>query len=144
MTALKIRLLIKNLSITIPFALLASCSCQFEQSGCSHAATNTHGDDGIFHRATLSLDHRVPDEPAAGHPKRMARRNRATIDIEGFRRDAEPIPSIERLRRESLVELPEADIGNRQSTRTQQLGNGEDRTYAHFIRLAAGNGHAAV
>ena len=44
---------------------------------------------------------------------------------------------------EGLVELPQIDVGDALAGALQQLRNGEHRTDAHFVRLAAGDREAA-
>ena len=84
-----------------------------------------------------------PAEARAGHAEGMADGDRAAVDVEQFIRNAKPVPAIDRLRGERLVQLPQADVFHLEPVALEQLGNGEDRADAHLIGLAARDREAA-
>src|SRR5699024_3208069 len=100
---------------------LSGRSADFEQSGRPLAAADAHCHDHILHTTTASLDERVPDQPGSGHTVGVADRDAAAIDVVLLRIDAEAITAVQCLHRECFVELPQADVVDRQSVGLQQL-----------------------
>src|SRR5579871_2436934 len=86
----------------------------------------------------------MADEPRAAHAVGMADGDRAAIDIELVIVDAELVARIEDLHRESLVELPQADIVDLEAMRLEQLRHREDGADAHLVRVAASHRYAAI
>src|SRR6266536_5473242 len=82
----------------------------FQKPRGPHAATNTHGDDGVFHLAPASLNQSVAGQPRSSHAVGMTDCDRAAIDVELFRIDPELVAAIDHLHREGLVQFPEIDI----------------------------------
>ena len=82
----------------------------FQKPRGPHAATDTHGDDGIFRLAPTALNQSVAGQPSSGHAVGMPDRDRAAIDVELFRIDPELVAAIDHLYREGLVQFPEVDI----------------------------------
>ncbi len=103
-----------------------------------HIVTTT-----IFHAAPLALDQRVTGEPRARHAVRMPDGDRAAVDIEPIVGNAQLVAAVDDLHRERLVQLPQADVVDLHAGAREQLRHGEDRSDAHFVGLAAGDGEAA-
>ena len=80
----------------------------------------------------------------AAHAIGVADRDRAAVHVQQFVRDAELVLAIEHLHRESLVQLPQADIVHLKVVALEQFRDREDRADAHLVRLGAGNGHADI
>ena len=59
---------------------------------------------------------------------------RASVGI-----DAQPVPAVDRLRGEGLVELPQVDVLDLEAVPLQQSGNGED-LWRHAVTALAGAG----
>src|SRR3954468_18523771 len=78
-----------------------------EQAGRAHAAADAHRDHGIFRLAATALDQRVAGEACARHAVGMADRDRAAIDVDLFRIDAELVAAVQHLHGEGLVQFPE-------------------------------------
>src|SRR5690625_5001627 len=80
----------------------------FEQSGSTHTATDTHGDDDVAHAAAFAFDQRVADHAGTRHAVGVTDRNRTAVDVELGRIDAETITAVDGLRCEGFVEFPQA------------------------------------
>src|SRR3954470_7220790 len=115
-----------------------------EQAGGAHAAADAHRDDAVLGAAPLALEQDVAGHPGAGHPIRVADRDRAARDIQLVVGDAELVATVDRLARERLVELPEVDLVHLDPGLLEQLGDREHRTDAHLLGAAAGDRHAAI
>src|SRR5215813_5667993 len=115
----------------------------FEQAGGAHAATDAHGHHAVSGLAPAALDQEMAGEPRASHTIGMADRDRAAVDVELLRIDAELVAAIDHLHRIGLVELPEIDVVNLQIVTLQQSGDRGDRADAHLVRLDAGGDKAA-
>src|SRR6266404_1226266 len=109
----------------------------FEQAGAALAAADAHRHDAPLCLAATALLQDVARQPRAGHPERVADRDRAAVDVVLVGIDAKLVTGIEALAGKSLVELPNIDINDFQAMALQQLRHGEDRTDAHLVRLAA-------
>ena len=109
----------------------------FEQPSRAHAAADAHGDDDVPDFPAPSLDQRVPDEPCATHAVWVANRDRATVDIEPVRRNAETIAAVEGLDGEGLVELPQPDVIDVEAGSLEQPRDREDGADAHLVGLAS-------
>ena len=70
-----------------------------EEPGRAHAAADAHRDDDVPDAAAPSLEQRVPDKPRAAHAVGVADRDRAAVDVEPVRRNAETIAAVEGLAR---------------------------------------------
>src|SRR5713101_1220549 len=107
----------------------------FKQTRRAHAATNAHGHHAVFRLAPPALDQEVAGQPRAGHAIGMADRDRAAIDVELVRIDAELVAAIDHLHRIGLVELPEIYIVDLQAVPLQEPRDRGDRADAHLVRL---------
>src|ERR1700676_789635 len=114
-----------------------------EQAGRTHAATDAHGDDSVFGLAAAALDQRVTGETRARHAVGMPDRDRAAVDIDLLRIDAQFVAAIQDLHREGLVQFPEVDVVDLEAVALEQARHREHRPDAHFIRLAAGGDETA-
>src|SRR5580692_11896435 len=72
-----------------------------EQTGRAHAAADAHGHHGIFGLAAAALDQGVTGETRAGHAVGVADRDRAAIDVDLLRINAELVAAIQHLHRKS-------------------------------------------
>src|SRR5258705_12713044 len=113
---------------------VATRSEHFEESSGTHAAADAHRDDDVADTAALPFDERVPDQAGAGHTVRVTNGNRATIDVVLIRVDSEPVAAVQRLARERFVELPEADVADREPMLREKSRHRVDRSDAHFLR----------
>src|SRR6266849_6861742 len=107
------------------------------------AAADAHGHDAVARLAAELLDGDRAHHPRAGHAERVADRDRAAVDVELLRIDAQAIAAVDDLRGERLVQLPHVDVVDLQAVTLQELGYRVDGTDAHLVRLAAGDGEAA-
>src|SRR5215212_408590 len=114
-----------------------------QKTGRAHPTADAHGDDRVFGLAASALDQSVTGQARAGHAIGMADRNRSAIDVELFWIDAELVAAIDHLHRECLIQLPKADIVDRQSMPLQKPGHSMDRTYSHLVGFAACGDKAA-
>src|SRR5690606_16542534 len=118
-------------------------SGHLEQARGALAAADAHGHDHVLHPATTPLDQRMADQARAAHAVGMADRDRAAVDVDPLVRDAESVHAIQDLQGEGFVELPQADVVDREPGILQQLRYREHRSDAHFVGLAAGDRIAA-
>ena len=86
----------------------------------------------------------MADHTGARHAIGVADRNGTTIDVQVFVRDAQTIAAVQHLNRKGFVQLPQVDVVHFQAVGFQQLRHGENGTDAHFVRVTACNGHAAI
>src|SRR6476619_3286413 len=82
----------------------------FEQARGAHATADAHGNDGVFGLAPAALDQGVTGQARPGHAVGMTNRDRADVDVELFRIDAELVEAIDHLHRKRLVQFPKIDI----------------------------------
>ena len=82
----------------------------FQKPRGPHAATDTHGDDGIFCLAPTTLNQSMASQPGSGHAVRMTDCDRSAIDVELFRIDPELVAALDHLHRECLIQFPQVDI----------------------------------
>src|SRR6266704_823400 len=124
-------------NITKCRALPARCSSvdDFDKAGGAHAAANTHGYNSILGLAPAPLDQGVAGQPRPGHAVGMADRDRAAVDVELFRVDAELVAAMDDLHRECLVQLPQVDVIDLEPVSLEQPGHGIDRSNAHLVRF---------
>src|SRR5436190_22042434 len=83
---------------------------KFEESRGTLTATDAHRDDAM---ASLAADHFVgncANEASAGHAKRMADGDGATVDVEVIRINAQAVAAIDDLDCEGLVQFPQIDV----------------------------------
>src|SRR5271155_1664334 len=73
----------------------------------------------------------------------MSDRNRAAVDVQLLRIDAELVAAIDHPHRIGLVELPEIDVVDLQIVPLQEAWDRSDRTDAHLVRFDAGRDEAA-
>src|SRR4029077_8816050 len=86
---------------------------------------------------------RVTGEPRTRHAVGMADRDRAAVDVELFRVDAELVAAVDHLHGKSFVELPKIDVIDLQPVTLEQARHREHRSDAHLVRLTAGGDKAA-
>src|SRR5439155_9443880 len=115
----------------------------FQKPRGPHAATDTHGDNGIFRLAPTALNQSVAGQPRSSHAVGMPDCDRAAIDVELFRVDPELVAAIDHLHREGLVQFPEINIVDLESVSLEQAGNGMDRADTHFVRFTTRRNEAA-
>src|SRR5271166_4677738 len=115
-----------------------------EQPSRALTTANAHRYHDEFCAPSLALDQRVPGHPRARHAIRMPDRDRAAIDVQPVRIDAEPVAAIDHLAGECLVQLPQSDVVHPKPVLVQQLRDGEHRADAHLVRRAAGHRHTAI
>src|SRR4029079_1922820 len=77
------------------------------------------------------------------HAVRMADGDRSAVDVEALVRYAQLVAAIDHLDGECLVELPQADFVDIHPRPREELRYGKDRTDAHFVGFAAGDGETA-
>src|SRR5699024_3181572 len=104
---------------------LSGRSADFEQSGRPLAAAAAHCHDHILHTTTASLGERVPDQPGSGDIGGAADRDAAAVDVVILRIYAEGSTAVQCLPRDCFVELPQANVVDRQSLGLQQLRDRE-------------------
>src|SRR5208283_1727927 len=68
----------------------------------------------------------------------------ASVHVVAIGIDAEMIAAIERLDRESFIELPEPDVADFQSVAGEEFRDREDRTDPHFLRRATRHRNASI
>src|SRR5690606_7450417 len=115
-----------------------------EQAGGAHAAADAHRADHELGVAALALDQRVADVTRTGHALGMPDRECGTVDVQELVRDAEPVPAVDHLHGEGLVQLPEPDVIHPEPGPLQELRHREHGPDTHLVRLRAGHGHGAV
>src|SRR5579872_3888984 len=96
-----------NSSVIAVFTCLPPLSLQFatccwsvdnlEQSCGTHAAADAHGYNSILGLTPAALDQGMAGQTRARHAIGMANRNRAAVDVELFRVDAELVAAIDDL-----------------------------------------------
>src|SRR3989442_6096275 len=107
------------------------------------AAANAHGHDAV---ARLRVQHLVGDRAhhaPAGHAERVADRDRAAVPVELLRVEAEPVATVDDLRGEGLVQLPDVDVADLEARAPEELRHREDRADPHLLGRAAGDREAA-
>src|SRR5215212_7337987 len=82
----------------------------FQKPRGPHAATDTHGDDGVFRLAPAALNQSVAGQPRPSHAVGMPDCDRAAVYVELFRINPQLVAAIDHLHRECLVQFPEVDI----------------------------------
>src|SRR6266849_336698 len=115
----------------------------FKQTRRAHATTNAHGHHAVFRFAPPAFDQEVPGQARPRHAIGVADRDRAAIDIELVRIDAELVAAIDHLHRIGLVELPKVDVVDLQVVALQEPRDRGDRADAHLVRLDAGGNEPA-
>src|SRR5690606_11362939 len=109
----------------------------FKQASSTHAASNTHRNDYIFYTAALTLDQGVANKARTGHTKGVTNGDTAAVHVQLGWVDFQLLLAINGLAGKGFVDFEQADIVDFQTRTIQQLGNGENRANAHFIRAAA-------
>ena len=87
--------------------------------------------------AALAFHQDVAAQARAGHAEGVADRDRAAIDVELGRVDAELVARVQALAGEGFVQLPQVDVVDLQAMARQQSGDRKHRAYAHLVGLAA-------
>src|SRR5690349_9539202 len=117
----------KASSSGVKFRSIVRSSIDFEQARRAHAAGNAHRDHRVLRAAALAFDQHVAREARAGHAEGVADGDRATVHVEQFRRNAQLLLAVDRLRGEGFVEFPEADVLDLEAMAREQLGHREHR-----------------
>ena len=107
----------------------------FEKACRAHAATDAHGADDVLGAPAFPFDQGVTHHAGAAHAVGMANRNSAAVHVQVLVRDAELIPAVENLNRESFVELPKVDVVHLETRAFQKFRHCIDRPDAHLVRL---------
>src|SRR6185295_8565307 len=92
-------------------AMLRMLLQYFEQARGPHAAADAHRHHAELGLAPPALEQQMAGHARARHAIRMANRDRAAINVEFGRIDAQRVGAIERLAGERLVQLPQIDVG---------------------------------
>src|SRR5579875_3355092 len=116
----------------------------FEEARGALTTADAHRHDDVFHFAPPSFQQRVHHEARPAHAVRMPDGNRAAVDVEALVRNAELVAAIDRLHGEGLVELPQADVVEREIVPSQKLGNREHGTDTHLAGFAPDDDHPAI
>ncbi|KAH0440328.1 hypothetical protein KCU90_g2824, partial [Aureobasidium melanogenum] len=82
----------------------------FEECRSAHAAADAHRYDEIAHAAPPRFKQAVHRHTGAGHPERMANRDRTAIHVQTVRRNMQLIAAVDHLARERLIHLPQPDV----------------------------------
>src|SRR5690349_22120123 len=77
------------------------------------------------------------------HAVRMADGDRSAVDVKALVGYAQLVAAIDHLNGECLVELPQADVVDIHAGAREELRYGKDRSDAHFVGLAPGDGETA-
>src|SRR4051812_33488815 len=96
-----------------------------EQTRGAHAAADAHGNNGVFRLAAAAFDQRVAGEARTRHAVGVADRNRAAVDIDLVRIDAELVAAIDHLHRKGFVQFPEVDVVDTEAVALEQPRHGE-------------------
>src|SRR5262249_7003936 len=99
-------------------------------------STDTHCRDNVAHSAAAALEQSVADQPRTADSIRMSDGDRSAIHVEAIVGNAQPIRAIQNLHGECLIQLPETDILDVESSAPEELGHGKDGADTHFIRFA--------
>src|SRR5271170_512025 len=105
-----------------------------------HPAANALRGERVFCFLALEELRSLADEAAARGAERMAKRDRAAVDIELLLRNPEVSAAGFRLGRESLVHLDDVDVVNGQLGSGERLSRRFDRPKAHDTRRASRDG----
>ena len=74
----------------------------------------------------------------------MADRNRTSVYVQNFVRNAKPVAAVDHLNGKRLIQLPQPDIIHRNTGALQKFRNSKHRADAHFIGLGTGYRDAAI
>ena len=108
----------------------------------AHAAADAHRDEA---KAGLAAGHLVEErgrELRAAAAERMAKRDRAAVDVQPIGIDVQLAEAREHLRGEGLVDLDEVEAGERQAEAIQQFTDGGHRAGPEALGGDAGRGVA--
>src|SRR4029079_15203725 len=98
-----------------------------EQRGHALADADAQRREAVAAVAAAELVQERHDEARAAHSERMAERDRAAVDIDPLRVEAQLTDDREALRRERLVQLDEIDILDADTRPLEQLPHRGDR-----------------
>src|SRR6476661_2863650 len=82
----------------------------FDDHGHALTAADAHGLHAVAGAGVLEAVEEGGHDAGAGHPERMAERDRATVDVQLLPRDPEVHCRRDHLCRERLVDLDEVDV----------------------------------
>src|SRR6267154_3955064 len=74
----------------------------------------------------------------------MADRDPSTVNVVDSWIDPKLVATVENLAGKGFVQLPQPNVADLEPMKLQQLGDRIDRSDAHLLRGAAGDGHASV
>src|SRR5262249_50154047 len=114
-----------------------------KQSRGALAAADAHGYHAVAGFAASHLVGHGSHHARAGHAKGMSDGNRSAVDVQLLRINSQAVAAIDHLHRESFVEFPNVDVAQSDAGTLQQFRDGEYRTDAHFVGVAAGDLKAA-
>src|SRR5579864_1991917 len=92
---------------------------------------DTHGRQAEFDLAMGHLSHQRANQARPAAAERMAQRDRSPVDVDPLLIEAEQPYAGERLGRESLVQLDDADVGRLEACLVERLQRGGYRPDSH-------------
>src|SRR5471032_2596694 len=98
-----------------------------EQACGAHAAADAHRHDAELRFAPPPFQQQMTGHACARHAIGMADRDRAAIDVELGRIDAERVGAIQSLAGERFVQFPQIDVRNVQAMAREQARHGQYR-----------------
>src|SRR3954453_12881941 len=108
-----------------------------EHASHTHTGTDAHTDNANLLATALHLRQQSSQLAGTSSTERVTDSNGTTVGVNLSLVDAELANTVESLRSESLVDLPDANLGNLDINRLQELGDGDGGTDTHLIGGAA-------
>src|SRR5437867_2859694 len=106
-----------------PIAMRAcALAVRLEEPRGALTAPDAHRDHAVARLAAQQLVGDGADHARAGHAERVTDRDRAAVDVELGRIEAETIAAVDDLRGERLVQLPHVDVVDLQTVAHEELG----------------------
>src|SRR6185369_16990064 len=93
----------------------------FEEPCGAHAAADAHRDDAPALLLALQLAEERAHHARARRTVRVADRDRTAVQVELLLRDAELVATVDDLRRERLVQLPDVDVVDLEAGTLEEL-----------------------
>src|SRR5664279_2511150 len=109
-----------------------------EDAGCAHAAAYTHGHHAVTSAAALQLARDGGGQLGSGASQGMAESDRSAIRVDLCRIQSAFLDDCQRLRRESLVQLEQVDVGELEPGQLQHFWNRKYRPESHLFGLVSG------
>src|SRR5712672_2069641 len=107
-----------------------------KQAGSALPAAYAHRYHSILHAAPTAFYQSVSRQAGATHSVRMPNRDSATVDVEPVQRNAQAVRAVQHLDGERFIQLPQANVVDRETCPLEKLRDGEYRPNAHLVRLA--------